>query len=176
MRVCTASTCVSPRPFMCGSGECISGDWVCNGRRDCVDGRDEHLCAGVCPPTDTRCDSGQCVHGTRARCDGVRDCPDGSDEWACGVYGCTPEHSNSMQSSSTPTHTLYSGITLKRVHTCPCALTDGRTRIANTCATRSECGSVNTTHFYTNLQAADHCYSRTPCQHIILPLPRRRPG
>lgn len=30
--------------FMCSDGTCISTDFVCNGVRDCSDGRDEKKC------------------------------------------------------------------------------------------------------------------------------------
>ncbi|GBP53772.1 Sortilin-related receptor [Eumeta japonica] len=89
------STC---KGFSCGSGECISALWACDGVYDCADRSDE-TSERVCRSKTAKqlralatsgkacetvvgghgCDDGACVPA-EAACDGLRDCRDGSDE------------------------------------------------------------------------------------------------
>uniref|UniRef100_A0A5F8GZ67 CD320 molecule n=1 Tax=Monodelphis domestica TaxID=13616 RepID=A0A5F8GZ67_MONDO len=93
-----------PSKFSCGAGICIPSEWLCDGDRDCPDGRDETSCwAEPCAHGEERCPSETCfpvrcegpecaVLWTQARCppppclakhrfcDGVSDCPNGTDE------------------------------------------------------------------------------------------------
>lgn len=66
--------------FPCGSGECISEIWACDGDRDCEDGSDENVCGAMtCDPNKFMCKSGTCI-SKHWECDGDMDCMDGSDE------------------------------------------------------------------------------------------------
>lgn len=65
------------QPFVCDSGEVISGSAECDGFFECADGSDENGCSeaffecdGISFPEDFRCD-------------GSQDCSDGSDELRC---------------------------------------------------------------------------------------------
>ncbi|XP_077409825.1 suppressor of tumorigenicity 14 protein isoform X2 [Vanacampus margaritifer] len=102
-----------PRQFGCGDGRCVPLRRVCNGVRDCEDGRDEARCSS-CRPGEVLCANGQCQtqssqcgvctdsgedSGCRSKCyhtcankvclpkssvcDGVVDCKDRSDEMNC---------------------------------------------------------------------------------------------
>ncbi|XP_019750466.1 suppressor of tumorigenicity 14 protein homolog isoform X2 [Hippocampus comes] len=102
-----------PRHFSCSDGRCIPLRRVCDGVRDCEDGRDEAKCSS-CRPGQVLCANGQChaqssqcgvcadsneESGCRSKCyhtcpnklclpkssvcDGVVDCQDSSDEMNC---------------------------------------------------------------------------------------------
>ncbi|XP_068953658.1 CD320 antigen isoform X1 [Petaurus breviceps papuanus] len=93
-----------PSKFPCGGDICIPSEWLCDGDRDCSNGRDEAHCrAESCPPGEERCPSEMCspvrCEGPGCAdewieascppppclaayrfCDGVNDCPSGTDE------------------------------------------------------------------------------------------------
>ncbi|CAD6239024.1 GSCOCT00008609001.2-RA-CDS [Cotesia congregata] len=70
--------------FRCANEQCITGEFLCDGKQDCMDGSDEtrHECLKteiICPQYAFRCDYGACIDGD-ALCNGVDDCVDKSDE------------------------------------------------------------------------------------------------
>ncbi|XP_041567749.2 low-density lipoprotein receptor isoform X1 [Taeniopygia guttata] len=86
----TAPPSCPPDHLSCGDGSCLSRHFVCDGDRDCRDGRDEAGCAPAppCAPPAFRCRDGSCI-AALWRCDGDRDCRDGEDE-AEGLCGPPP--------------------------------------------------------------------------------------
>ncbi|XP_059491072.1 basement membrane-specific heparan sulfate proteoglycan core protein isoform X8 [Neocloeon triangulifer] len=71
-----------PDEFRCDDGNCINGDYKCDGTMDCNDNSDEINCQKTCSSFEFTCNDGSCVD-RRLQCDGRRDCTDGSDEERC---------------------------------------------------------------------------------------------
>jgi len=70
--------------FQCRNGECIAGEFLCDGVANCRDSSDETAteCTKpgiVCPTYAFRCNYGACVNGDSV-CNGIQDCVDNSDE------------------------------------------------------------------------------------------------
>ncbi|XP_070948535.1 transmembrane protease serine 7 isoform X4 [Macaca nemestrina] len=68
------------------------GPLICDGFRDCENGRDEQNCTQSIPCNNRtfKCGNDICFRKQNAKCDGTVDCPDGSDE-----EGCTCSRSSS---------------------------------------------------------------------------------
>ncbi|XP_068214928.1 very low-density lipoprotein receptor-like [Palaemon carinicauda] len=73
--------------FMCQEGECIFESWVCDGRADCTNQKDEERC-GQCETHHFGCKNGTCIKQDKI-CNGQSDCSEGEDEDSCGniCYG-----------------------------------------------------------------------------------------
>nr|XP_019606113.1 PREDICTED: low-density lipoprotein receptor-related protein 1-like isoform X2 [Rhinolophus sinicus] len=88
----SAPTLPPPPPLLCtrssvpcrNGKECISREYLCDGRRDCQDGSDEENCSQFCNrPGVFQClDGSKCIE-EKYHCDGAQQCLDGSDELDC---------------------------------------------------------------------------------------------
>ncbi|XP_064110276.1 very low-density lipoprotein receptor-like [Macrobrachium nipponense] len=74
--------------FMCQEGECIFESWVCDGRQDCNNNKDEERCGPPCELHFFGCNNGTCISQEKI-CNGHNDCSEGEDEASCGniCYG-----------------------------------------------------------------------------------------
>ncbi|CAF1220896.1 unnamed protein product [Rotaria magnacalcarata] len=69
---------------------CISIDWLCNGKQDCRMNDDEELCpwlanVGFFATIEFICQNGIRIDREWQRCNGIMDCPSGEDEWLCDL-------------------------------------------------------------------------------------------
>lgn len=68
---------------------CIEPSKLCNGAKDCPDGRDELNCTGN--DSDPHCLNGfLCINGSclskEVKCNSIKECIDGTDELGCSEY------------------------------------------------------------------------------------------
>ncbi|XP_072457051.1 CD320 antigen isoform X2 [Notamacropus eugenii] len=110
--------------FPCGDDIYIPSVWLCDGDKDCADGRDEAHCFNNCPNgTDEQlvdckkhhlkmsslqctkqefhCTSGECIPYVWV-CDGHPDCASGNDELHCRTAGAPSNQTTTLAVSPTP--------------------------------------------------------------------------
>ena len=74
--------------YKCPQSYCLPFHLVCNGRRDCIHGEDEHMCDDYICKGLLRCKGSRiCAHPTQI-CDGKIHCPQGDDERFCDWKSC----------------------------------------------------------------------------------------
>ncbi|XP_072025436.1 uncharacterized protein [Amphiura filiformis] len=77
--------------FTCGSGECIQPIFMCDGQRDCRDGKDEHNCPqNECGRNSFECKGGSCISAS-FYCDFIPHCATASDESQCEYPACSDD-------------------------------------------------------------------------------------
>ncbi|XP_064630845.1 uncharacterized protein LOC135489423 [Lineus longissimus] len=79
--------CNPKRQFTCSNGDCIQNLFVCDGNKNCRNGRDEMNCnqthyQGSCGFNQFRCESGSCISAS-GYCNFKDDCNDKTDESRC---------------------------------------------------------------------------------------------
>lgn len=74
--------------FKCGNGECVLPDWVCDGQKDCSNGRDEDACHNLGLEIKFTCDNRKKIPISKY-CDFQHDCRD--DEKDCARPPCSSE-------------------------------------------------------------------------------------
>ncbi|XP_025263212.1 modular serine protease-like [Camponotus floridanus] len=84
--------------FQCRNGECIAGEFLCDGKVNCRDSSDETQveCTKpeiLCPAYAFRCKYGACINRDNV-CNGIQDCVDNSDETQ---PGCTRNNQTSAR-------------------------------------------------------------------------------
>ncbi|XP_065069050.1 low-density lipoprotein receptor-related protein 4-like isoform X3 [Rhopilema esculentum] len=79
--------------WQCGSGQCISLSWKCDGEEDCVDNSDEASCSKLptkkCSDSEFACKNGRRCIPKAWTCDKANDCGDNSDESTTDGPKCT---------------------------------------------------------------------------------------
>ncbi|XP_062593530.1 serine-rich adhesin for platelets-like isoform X2 [Saccostrea cucullata] len=89
--------------FICSEILCIPSSWVCDGERNCPDGRDESLSIcnedRVCPADEYKCSNFRCIPGSWL-CDGEVDCPLREDESAAA--GCLTPNTTLTNTTQLP--------------------------------------------------------------------------
>ena len=105
--------------FRCGSNECISIIWGCDGNKDCSDGSDEFVdfCQSrQCPDDYFKCNqTNQCIPRQWV-CDGEKDCTDGSDEEIRNSTGGNSTQCPPKTSTRVCKHNEYQCLNLQCIH------------------------------------------------------------
>ncbi|XP_076348454.1 uncharacterized protein LOC143246122 [Tachypleus tridentatus] len=98
--------------FQCRNGQCVSWFFVCDGKRNCIDGSDEDECISyMCPKEAFQCNNGLCISRSLV-CNGRWECPDGSDEARCYKGITCDKYSFQCNSGHClPQHTLCNSVT-----------------------------------------------------------------
>ncbi|TMS16699.1 Transmembrane protease serine 7 [Larimichthys crocea] len=96
-------------PKNCAGNSPVHPLFVCNGERDCINGKDELNCTQetTCSAIRYQCNSGSCILKKNAKCDGVHDCQDRSDEANCA---CGRPYVVKKVNSSTGNERIVGGV------------------------------------------------------------------
>ncbi|KFM82218.1 G-protein coupled receptor GRL101, partial [Stegodyphus mimosarum] len=77
---------VCPKDYVkCPESYCIPTSYVCNGKWDCIGGKDEEECDSYNCPGQYKCYNRSSCLPLEKLCDGVRNCPHGDDELLCDL-------------------------------------------------------------------------------------------
>ncbi|KAL9955609.1 hypothetical protein ACROYT_G036957 [Oculina patagonica] len=106
-KTCIPLKTCGPEEFACSDGACLRKTWLCDDRKDCIDGSDEKnctlkcqkdhfgcvdnhivikcialdwVCDVPCKEGEHRCSGGKCI-SVKKLCDNIQDCDDASDEY-----------------------------------------------------------------------------------------------